>query len=135
MSENDVILSVVDDDDSVRTALERLLKALGFNVKAFKSAEDFLDSGLAQCPDLLILDVRMTGMSGLELQRTLIERGSDIPVIFVTAYDDLGARRVAVEAGAVAYLKKPVDENILIDAIQRGLGRQPDRVPGQVNFE
>lgn len=70
MSENDVILSVVDDDDSVRTALKRLLKALGFNVKAFKSAEDFLDSGLAQCPDLLILDVRMTGMSGLELQNS-----------------------------------------------------------------
>ena len=86
MAEKDVTLCVVDDDDSVRTALKRLLKALEFNVKTFESAEDFLDSGLAQCPDLLILDVRMTGMSGLELQRTLIEKGSDIPVIFVTAY-------------------------------------------------
>ena len=135
MAENDVILSVVDDDVSVRTALKRLLKAWGFNVKTFESAEDFLDSGLAQCPDLLILDVRMTGMSGLELQRTLIEKGSDMPVIFVTAYDDIDARRIAMEAGAVAFLQKPCEEKILIDAIQRALGRQPNRVPGQVNSE
>lgn len=135
MAEYDITLSVVDDDDSVRTALRRLLKALGFNVKTFKSAEDFLDSGLAQRPDLLILDVRMTGMSGLELQRSLIENGSDIPVIFMTAYDDIGARRIAMEAGAVAFLKKPFEENILIDAIQRALGRQPNWVSGQVNSE
>jgi FixJ family two-component response regulator len=122
MAEKDVTLCVVDDDDSVRTALERLLKALEFNVKTFESAEDFLDSGLAQCPDLLILDVRMTGMSGLELQRTLIEKGSDIPVIFVTAYDDPGARRSAMEAGAVAFLQKPFEEKILVEAIQRALG-------------
>ncbi len=135
MEEKGITLSVVDDDDSLRTALKRLLKAWGFNVKTFKSAEDFLDSGVAQCPDLLILDVRMTGMSGLELQRTLIEKGSDIPVIFVTAYDDMYARRIAMEAGAVAFVQKPFDEKILIDAIQRGLGRQPNRVPGQVNSE
>jgi FixJ family two-component response regulator len=122
MAEKDVTLCVVDDDDSVRTALERLLKALEFNVKTFESAEDFLDSGLAQCPDLLILDVRMTGISGLELQRTLIEKGSDIPVIFVTAYDDPGARRIAMEAGAVAFLQKPFEEKILVEAIQRALG-------------
>jgi FixJ family two-component response regulator len=135
MAENDVTLSVVDDDDSVRTALKRLLKALGFNVKTFKSAEDFLDSGLAQCPDMLILDVRMTGMSGLELQGMLIDKGSDIPVIFITAHDDMGARRIAMEAGAVAFLQKPFEEKILIDAIQRALGRQPNRVSGQVNSE
>jgi len=135
MGDKKVTLFVVDDDYSVRSALKRLLKALGFNVKTFKSAEEFLDSGLAQCPDLLILDVRMTGMTGLELQRTLIEQGSDIPVIFVTAYDDMNARRVAMEAGAVAFVQKPFDEEILVDAIQRGLGRQPQRVPSQVNSE
>lgn len=135
MAEYDITLSVVDDDDSVRTALKRLLKTLGFNVKTFRSAEDFLDSGLAKRPDLLILDVRMTGMSGLELQRKLIEQGSDIPVIFVTAYDDVDARRTAMEDGAVAFMQKPFDEKILIAAIQRGLSRQPDRVPGQVNSE
>ncbi|HMK37537.1 MAG TPA: response regulator [Desulfomonilaceae bacterium] len=135
MAEKRNSLFVVDDDSSVRAALKRLLEALGFNVKTFKSAEEFLDSGLAQCPDLLILDVRMTGMTGLELQRTLIEQGSDIPVIFVTAYDDMNARRVAMEAGAVAFVQKPFDEEILVDAIQRGLGRQPQRVPSQVNSE
>jgi FixJ family two-component response regulator len=135
MAEKDFTLAVVDDDDSVRTALKRLLNSLGFNVKTFESAEDFLSSGLTQCPDLLILDVRMTGISGLELQRTLIEKGSDIPVIFMTAYDDTGARRMAMDARAVAFLKKPFDEKILIDAIQRGLGQQPNRVSGQVNSE
>jgi FixJ family two-component response regulator len=135
MTKKEDSLFVVDDDPSVRTALKRLLRAWGFNVKTFKSAEDFLDSGLAQCPDLLILDVRMRGMTGIELQRTLIEQGSDIPVIFVTAYDDMDARRVAMEAGGVAFVQKPFDETILIDAIQRGLGRQPLRVPGQVNSE
>jgi FixJ family two-component response regulator len=133
MAENDVILSVVDDEDSVRSALKRLLKAWGFIVKTFKSAEDFLDSGLAQCPDLLILDVRMTGMSGLELQRTLIEKGSDMPVILMTAHDDIAARTVAMEAGAVAFLQKPFEEKILIEAIQRALGPDRNRVPGQVN--
>jgi two-component system, LuxR family, response regulator FixJ len=116
-------LSVVDDDDSVRSELKRLLKAWGFDVKKFKSAEDFLDSGLAQCPDPLILAVRMTGMNGLELQRTLIKKGSDIPVIFMTAYDNVCARRIVMEAGAVAFLQKPFEETILIDAIQRALGR------------
>ena len=135
MAENDVTLSVVDDDDSVCTSLKRLLKAWGFNVNTFKSAEDFLDSGLAQYPDLLILDVRMKGMSGLELQRTLTERGSDIPVIIMTAYDDINARRMAMEAGAVAFLQKPFEEKMLIDAIQCALGRQPNQVPGQVNSE
>lgn len=123
MAEKDVTLCVVDDDDSVRTALKRLLKALEFNVKAFASAEDFLDSGLIQCLDLLILDVRMTGMSGLELQRTIIEKGYNLPVIFMTAYDDPGARRIALEAGAVAFLQKPFEEKILVEAIQRALGR------------
>ena len=124
MGDKKVTLFVVDDDYSVRSALKRLLKALGFNVKTFESADDLLDSGLAQCPDVLILDVRMTGMSGLELQRTLTEKGSDIPVIFMTAYDDPGARRTAMEAGAVAFMQKPFEEKILIDAIQRALGRK-----------
>jgi FixJ family two-component response regulator len=123
MAEKDVILCVVDDDDSVRTALKRLLKALEFNVKTFESAEDFLDSGLIQCPDLLILDVRMMGMSGFELQRTIIAKGYNVPVIFMTAYDDPGARRIALEAGTVAFLQKPFEEKILVEAIQHALGR------------
>ena len=135
MRDKENSIFVVDDDASVRAALKRLLKAWGFNVKTFKSAEDFLDSGLAQCPDLLILDVRMRGMNGLELQRTLVEQGSDIPVIFVTAYDDMDARRIAMEAGAVAFVQKPCDEKILIDAIRRGLDRQPQRGPNRANSE
>lgn len=131
MAENDVTLSVVDDDDSVRTSLKRLLKALGFSVQTFKSAEDFLDSGLAQRPDLLVLDVRMTGMSGLQLQRTLIEKGFDMPVIFMTAYEDRGARTIAMEAGAVAFLQKPFEEKTLVDAIQRAFGPQPIGFPAK----
>lgn len=135
MTDREDSIFVVDDDASVRTALKRLLTVWGFSAKTFKSAEDFLNSGIAQCLDLLILDVRMKGMGGLELQRTLIEKGLDIPVIFITAYDDLGARRIAMEAGSVAFLQKPVDEKILIDAIQRGLGRGPNRVSSGVDSE
>lgn len=135
MTEKEDSLFVVDDDASVRIALKRLLKAWGFNVKTFKSAEDFLETGLAQSPDLLILDVRMTGMSGLELQRMLKEKGSDVPVIFVTAYDDVGSRRIAMEAGAVAFFQKPFEERMFIEAIQRALGRQSYLVTGQVDSE
>ncbi|MDQ1240420.1 MAG: hypothetical protein QG577_2606 [Thermodesulfobacteriota bacterium] len=134
MGDKDVTLSVVDDDGSVRTALKRLLKASGFNVKTFSCAEDFLDSGLSRCPGLLILDVRMPGMSGLDLQRKLIEMDSRVPVIFITAHDDIQAEARAMEAGAVAFLQKPFEERNLIDAIHSALGEpsngvavQPDR--------
>ena len=130
MRQQDIPICVVDDDGSVRIALKRLLNAWGFNVKTFKSAEDFLGSGLFQSFGVLILDVRMPGMSGLELQKRLTEKDSEAPVIFVSAYDDIQVRTTAMEAGAVAFLQKPVEERNLIDAVDQALGRHANEMPG-----
>jgi two-component system, LuxR family, response regulator FixJ len=121
MGEKDQPIFVVDDDRSVLAALSRLLDACGFTALTFNSAEDFLASGLFRHLGVLILDVRMTGMSGLELQQRLSEMGSDMPVIFMTAHDDIQARTKAMEAGAVEFLQKPFEEQRLLEAIQRVL--------------
>ena len=134
MGEKDPPIFVVDDDGSVRTALSRLLKACGFKVQTFGSAEDFLDSGFVRHTGVLILDVRMGGMSGLELQQRLSEMGSDMPIIFMTAHDDIQARTKAMEAGAVAFLQKPFEEQRLLDAIHRVFDRRPGGVTGLGNF-
>jgi two-component system, LuxR family, response regulator FixJ len=134
MGEKDTPIFVVDDDGSVRTALSRLLKACGFKVQTFGSAEDFLDSGFVQRTGVLILDVRMTGMSGLELQQWLGEMGSDMPIIFMTAHDDIQARTKAMEAGAVAFLQKPFEEQRLLDAIHCAFDRRPGGVTVLGNF-
>ncbi len=125
MGEKDPPIFVVDDDESVRKSLNRLLKACGFKVKTFGSAEDFLDSGFVRHAGILILDVRMAGMSGLELQQRLSETGSDMPVIFITAHDDIQARTKAMEAGAVEFLQKPFEEQHLLDAIHCVFDRRP----------
>ena len=131
MREKDIPIYVVDDDGSVRIALKRLLNAWGFNVKTFKSGEEFLSSGLFQSFGVLILDVRMPGMSGLELQQGLIERNSEVSVIFLSAYDDIQVRTTAMEAGAVAFLQKPVEEQDLVEAVDQALGRHPNEMPGR----
>jgi FixJ family two-component response regulator len=133
MGEKDPPIFVVDDDGSVRTALSRLLKACGFAVKTFGSAEDFLDSGFVRHTGVLILDVRMAGMSGLELQQRLSEMGSDMPVIFITAQDDIQARTKAMEAGAAAFLQKPFEEQHLLAAVQRVFDRRPEGAAGLGN--
>jgi FixJ family two-component response regulator len=112
---------IVDDDDLVRDALRTLLKSAGFKVLAFKSAQAFLNSGHHQRKGLLVLDVRMPGMNGLELQRHLADTGIPIPIIFISAHEDARARTKAMEKGAVAFLQKPLDERILFDAIERAL--------------
>jgi FixJ family two-component response regulator len=112
---------VVDDDDLVRDALRALLKSAGFNVQVFESAQAFLNSDHHQRKGLLVLDVRMSGMNGLELQRHLADLGVTIPVVFISAHEDARARQKAMEKGAVAFLQKPVDERILFDAIERAL--------------
>ena len=108
---------IVDDDNSVRRSLNRLLKAAGLKVKSFDSAQKFLDSyqdGEAAC---LVLDVRMPKMSGLDLQKRLIESGSKVPIIFMTAHEDSESRDQAINAGAIAFLRKPFDEQLLLEAI------------------
>jgi FixJ family two-component response regulator len=115
------LISVVDDDDSVRESLQCLIRSFGFAVEAFASAEELLNSYRLSYTRCLILDVRMPGMSGLELQRRLAAELREIPVIFITAHGDEAARSQALKDGAVDYLLKPFREEVLLEAIQAAL--------------
>jgi FixJ family two-component response regulator len=110
---------VIDDDESVRKALRRLLRSVGMNVETFASAEDFLDAGLPP-PDCLVLDLRMPGgLSGLELQQHLARGGPCIPIIFITGHEDEQARCQAAAAGAIDFLQKPFEDQLLLEAVAR----------------
>ena len=115
------LVCVVDDDFLARESTTRLLRSFKFNVKALASAEEFLNSDCLAETACLILDVRMPGMSGLELQRQLAVSNSDLPIIFITAHENEDQRRQALEAGAVAFLYKPLFEEALLDAIDTAL--------------
>ena len=115
------LISVVDDDDSVRESLRGLIRSVGFAVKVFASAEEFLNSDHLRNTDCLILDVRMPGMNGLELQRQLAASDRKIPVIFITAHGDEEVRSRALNGGAVDYLLKPFSEEALLNAIDAAL--------------
>jgi len=115
------LISVVDDDDSVRESLRGLIRSVGFAVKVFASAEEFLNSDHLRNTDCLILDVRMPGMNGLELQRQLAATDRKIPVIFITAHGDEEVRSRALNGGAVDYLLKPFSEEALLNAIDAAL--------------
>jgi FixJ family two-component response regulator len=123
------MIFVVDDDPSVRKALKRLLSSAGFAVETFGCAEDALKSSHRAFPDGFVIDVRMPGMSGLELQRELLGSGSRVPVIFITAHEDAQARSAAIEAGATAFLQKPFDDRALLDAVEAGLKRNAYEPP------
>ena len=115
------LISVVDDDTSVRESLQCLIRSFGFAVEAFASAEEFLNSGHLRNTRCLILDVRMPGMNGLELQRRVAASHRDIRVIFITAHGDEAARSQALKNGAVDYLLKPFGEEALLSAIHEAL--------------
>jgi FixJ family two-component response regulator len=115
------MISIIDDDDSVRESLRRLMRSVGFAVNVFASAEEFLDSDRLRNTDCLILDVRLPGMSGLELQRHLKTGHSEIPIIFITSYEDDEVRARALNAGAVDYLLKPFNDEDLLNAIDAAL--------------
>jgi FixJ family two-component response regulator len=117
------LVSVVDDDESIRESLPDLLKELGFDVRAFSSAENFLASDCIDQTQCLILDVAMPGMSGPELQRELTHRQAKIPIVFITANRDEPVRVQLVERGATACLLKPFSEAELLDALNAALGR------------
>ena len=117
-------ISVVDDDESVREALGALLRALEFEVGLFASALEFLRSDRVRKTDCLILDVRMPGMSGVELQRRLVETYRDVPVIFITAHGDEERRAKALKGGAVDYLLKPFSEESLMNAVRTALSEK-----------
>ena len=115
------LISIVDDDESVRDALWGFLRSVGFTVNVFASAEEFLNSDQLSKADCLILDVRMSGMSGIELHRQLVSSYCKIPVIFITAYEDEGMRTQALSGGAGAFLIKPFSEEALLNAIHAAL--------------
>jgi FixJ family two-component response regulator len=112
------LIAVVDNDYSVRESLQGLIRSVGFAAEVFASAEEFLKSDHLHDTHCLILDVRMPGMNGLELQRHLAASHCEIPVIFITAHGDAAARSQALKDGAVEYLFKPFSEDALLNAIR-----------------
>ena len=116
------LISIVDDDASVRKSLCGLVRSVGFAAEAFASAEELLASGNVRDTHCLILDVRMPGMGGLELQRRLAAGGCAVRAVFITAHGDVASRAQALEAGAVEYLLKPFSEEALLNAILAGSG-------------
>ena len=117
------MVAVVDDDESFRGALQRLLKSAGFQVRAFASAEDFLKSGRQHETGCLIADIRMPGMSGLDLQAKLNADHFPIPTIFISAHGDEKMRLQAMRGGAVKFLAKPFDDAILLESVRTALKR------------
>jgi FixJ family two-component response regulator len=113
-------ISIVDDDESMREAIKTLIGSMGLSVEEFPSAEDFLNLSRSQV-DCLILDVRMPGLSGLELQRQLIADNRPVPIVFITAHYLEQERTKAMEAGAIAFLSKPFTEEELLNAINASL--------------
>jgi len=115
------VVTIVDDDESVRSAVQGLMKEAGFSALAFASAEEFLNSGEQQRTSCLIADIRMPGMSGLELQSKLNAERFRIPIIFITALGDEKMRMQALRAGAVEFLTKPFDDEVLLDTVRAAL--------------
>jgi len=116
------LISIVDDDQSVREATTSLLKSNGFRVEVFSSAEDFLASRYLGETKCLILDVQMPGMSGLELQRRLTSANRDIPIVFISAHENQEVRKQAIRTGAIDFLPKPFSEAALLGALRVALG-------------
>lgn len=117
------LISVVDDDESIRDSTGSLLRSMGYEVATFESGELFLESGTLPETRCLILDIRMPGMSGLELQRRVNLLDSDVPVIFVTAHGDRTNRKLAIDAGAADFFQKPFSANVFLAAIDSALKR------------
>jgi FixJ family two-component response regulator len=115
------MVAVVDDDESYRLAVQRLLKSAGVPVRSFASAEDFLQSGQQHATGCLIADIRMPGMSGLDLQAKLNAEHCPIPIIFITAHGDEEMRLQAMRGGAVKFLAKPFDGAILLESVRVAL--------------
>ncbi len=112
------LVAVVDDDESVRSAVHGALRSVGLHARAFGSAEEFLKSGVQSETGCLITDLQMPGMSGLELQAKLAQSGSRIPIIFITAYGEPRMRAQAMEAGAIRFLDKPFDDDVLLETVR-----------------
>jgi len=123
MREAESIVFIIDDDPLYRRSSERLVRSVGFDAQSFETARDFLSSRRPNVPSCLILDVRLPGLSGLDLQRVLTEAGVHIPIIFVTGHGDIPMSVQAMKAGAVEFLTKPFRDQALLDAIRQAIGR------------
>ncbi|MET0674615.1 MAG: response regulator [Bradyrhizobium sp.] len=118
------MIAIVDDDESVRTAMGGMVESFGYSPVTFESADAFLKSDKLPDPSCLILDVQMPGMNGLELHSALVSRGRRIPTIFVTAFPDVRVRERALRAGGLCFLSKPFGRSDLLGCIQTALGKQ-----------
>jgi FixJ family two-component response regulator len=123
MTETDATVFVVDDDAPMRESLKNLLRSVGLRAELFASAQEFLRSKRPDMPSCLVLDVRLPGLSGLDLQRRTTEAGVEIPIIFITGHGDIPMSVRAMKAGAVEFLTKPFRDQDLLDAIQQALER------------
>jgi len=123
MTDVEPIVIIVDDDPSVRRSTERLIRTAGLNVRAFASAAEFLDHPRPAGPACLVLDVRMPGLSGMDLQRELAQAAVHIPIIFVTGHGDIPMTVRAMKAGAVEFLTKPFRSRSLLDAVRAAIER------------
>lgn len=123
MSPENPTVYVVDDDISVREALKNLLRSVGLKVETFESADKFLSSKPATAPGCLILDVRLPGLSGLDLQRQLAEASHEIPIVFITGHGDIPMSVRAIKSGAVEFLTKPFRDQDLLDAVRQAVER------------
>lgn len=120
-------VAVVDDDEAVRRALARLIRSLGFEAEVYPSGEDFLASLPSRRPDCVVLDLHMPKVSGFDVQARMAQSGSDIPIIVITGHDSPETRARALKGGASAYLRKPLDEQVLMDAIHNAVVGTPRR--------
>ena len=123
MKEADSVVFVVDDDSSVREAIKSLIKSVGLRVETFETAQQFLGSKRPEVPGCVVLDVRLPGLSGLDLQRELAAHDINLPIIFITGYGDIPMSVTAMKAGALEFLTKPFRDQDLLDAIQKALER------------
>ena len=126
MVELDPIVYIVDDDSAVRKAMDSLIRSIGLKVRTFVSADEFLRADLPNAPGCIILDVRMPGLSGLDLQNELLRLDNPIPVMFITGHGDIPMAVRVMKAGAVEFLTKPFRDQDLVDAIQQAISR--DRI-------
>ncbi|MGH9972192.1 MAG: response regulator transcription factor [Pyrinomonadaceae bacterium] len=133
MKEAEATVFVIDDDESILEALKDLLESVGLRVETFASAPEFLQSRHSDVPGCLVLDIRMPGLSGLDLQREMADANIHTPIIFITGHGDIPMTVRAMKAGAVEFLTKPFRDQDLLDAIQQALGR--DRVARQEQAE
>jgi FixJ family two-component response regulator len=133
MGAETAVVFVVDDDASIRAGTRSLLASMGFEVQTFESASEFLGSKRPEVPSCLVLDVRLPGLSGLDLQRELVASGTSIPIIFITGHGDVPMSVEAMKGGAVEFLTKPFRDQQLLDAVQHAIAR--DRVEREKRAE